>query len=208
MITTEQPEPALQFPMPASLPVPLSSHRPRNIGEWIREKSFPGDDSETMRRIQIMGHFDLMRHLESSARERFLEAADFVGLQNELVAATQGKCYMDPMPLMEAYARIAAYYRFTNSQAKQMELGQDRAAHWNATYIAWVRFYESEVQRFTAIGEITRTIVKVVVHADTEAGRLAQDDLDNLLEDRYGNLEMKARRIHRAGPVTRLKEEV
>jgi len=76
-----------------------------------------------------------------------------------------------------------------------MELGQDATNHWEALKIGWVRFYEEEIQRLTEVGEITRAVVKAVVHARTELGRLAEDHLDSLLEDRYGNLEIKARRI-------------
>ncbi len=173
--------------------------RPVMMQDRIQAAAFPGDNDSTLKNVQVLLHFDLIRWLEEKARKRYLEAADIVGLENELVQRMKQAVNLDPRPLEPAYGMIAAFYRFQTTGSCQMELGQDSAAHWEMVKNRWVDFYREKVERLTQDGRITRAIVQAVVQSHISAREEAEEALEVLLEDRYGNLELKARGTHRVG---------
>jgi hypothetical protein len=150
---------------------------------------FDGDDNGTLKWIQ---HDTYDRHLGllyGRARERYMQAARFVGVQTELGERVARLDTFDHRVLQAAHDESAAYYRFTYDAGGQMPLPLDGTppyAEWLEQ--RWRAFYEVEAESLAVDAAIARSVLTAVAYQNRNWGYAAEKELLDLLKLRYGPL--------------------
>lgn len=168
--------------------------------------AFLGDTDESLKSTQELIRFDLIRHLALRAKERYLEAVDFLNVEDEMADWLREAYSINTKSLEWVYADIAAAYRFHQSGQSQMELGQNPVEYGEKVKSDWETYFQEETEKLTEDGRITRAILESCWFQGTTRGEQAESRLDGLLPSRYYGLEKKAKRLDRER-VDRLLQE-
>jgi hypothetical protein len=146
---------------------------------------FPDDANETLKRVQCALFSTLVVHLVAPARRRYLEAMHFVGSDTELGERLWRMTSFDPRALERAYAKIAAYFRFTCDQGGQMPFPFDGLGYEEHLTGGWRAFLEREAAELARCDGIAIAIVTAVSYDQMPKGREAEEQLDSQLDVRY-----------------------
>ena len=146
---------------------------------------FPDDTNETLKRVQCALFSALVVHLVAPARRRYLDAMHFVGSGTELGERLWRMVSFDPRVLEGAYAKIAAYYRFTCDQGGQMPFPFDGLGYEEHLTGGWRAFFEHEAAELVRCDGIAIAIVTAVSYDQMPKGREAEEQLDSQLDVRY-----------------------
>jgi hypothetical protein len=157
--------------------------------------AFLGDTDESLKSTQELIRFDLIRHLALRAKERYLEAADFLGVEDAMAIRLREAQYFNVCPLEWAYDDIAAAYRFQHANQSQMKLGHSPEEHLEQLKSDWETFFNNEVEKLTEDGQLTRAILESCWFHGTKRGEQAESRLYQLLPSRYYGLEKRAKRL-------------
>jgi hypothetical protein len=163
----------------------------------VKIPAFPGDDNELLIRIQDSTE-DQAGSLYFRPQRRFLRSADLLGMDSAFVQKVRAAQSVELWRLKPIFASIAAVYRFKSQEAAQQELGSTAAAHEERLERDWLGFYHAEVDELTADDRFTLAVVKLVAGSPEEQHH-AEIEVEDALFKRYGELQHKARKIHRAG---------
>ncbi len=176
--------PTLTAPQPASieLPVPACPELPDAVPVWCA--AFFTDGNTAVKRIQSDSYPRLVAELFRAPRRRYLAACALVGEETGLAAALLAVDRFERPPLVRAYRKVAAFYRFAFIGEPQLELplGRDRAGE----RARWEAFFRAEARRLAELDHIALPLLHAVVDQGRAAGRVAESLAVNLLGVRYG----------------------
>ena len=164
---------------------------------------FPGDTNKTLKMVQHDCYWGKGWELFNAARNRYVAACRFVGVETEVFERILTLDRLDHRVLQGAHDKIAAYYRFAHDDGGQMTLFplekpiQSPYFDWeNASYERkllwrWVQFYDEEVKKLVEDDSIARAIVTAVAYENSPKGYDAEKILAELLEQWYGELKIE-----------------
>jgi len=146
---------------------------------------FPDDTNETLKQVQRALFSMLVVHLVAPVRRRYLDAMHFVGSETELGERLWRMVSFDPRALEGAYAKIAAYYRFTCDRGGQMPFPFDGLGYEEHLKRGWRQFFEREAAELAQCDGIAIAIVTALSYDEAPKGREAEEALDSQLDVRY-----------------------
>jgi hypothetical protein len=175
-------------------------------GGWLPVellKHFAGDVDSTIRRIQERTYAGNIEFLYSLPREEYLGTVECSGRQDEkLFRAVEDRTGFDHDVLLPAYDRIAAWFRFKNTDVWQTSLfpagessSNDSVSRREEVEREWVGFYRGECEAIAGHGETARAVLNAVGFAGEDRGEDALQALLRLLDKRYGALTNARRRL-------------
>ena len=148
---------------------------------------FPGDGNQTLKHIQHDLYSGLVGYLYHYARERYLKAAGFVGVDTELARILRDKPSFDHRVLQGAHDQIAAFYRFAHDDGGQIPLGIGPQEYEDLLRQRWSGFLHPEARNLAEVDAISHAVLAVVAYQNTEKGYACERQLADLLRQRYGD---------------------
>ena len=150
-------------------------------------KFFAGDINEVLMQVQKDCAPDLAGALFEAARDRYLLAANLVGINlvmTELVRNTRKRDYR---PLAESYTIIAAHFRYRYPDANQLPLFTSAPIYKDEPLTdKWIRFYYGETWRLVQNNDdLCRNVVVAGTYPWLDHGRLAASQVVKRLSDIY-----------------------
>lgn len=168
----------------------------------ILRTAFPGDSNQALKQVQHDLYDRLLWFVFQYPRDRYLGAIRLVGVDTELATRLQAIKSFDHRILQDAHDKIAEYYRFaydTGPQPMFPELSDGRS-YPEQLATAWTRSFHEELKDLTEIDEFVRSVLTAVAYPYTKTGDAAETLLRHFLQERYGDLEARARlRLAAAG---------
>ena len=163
------------------------------------QKHFAGDVDSTVRRIQEGTYTENIELLYARPREEYLATVESSERQDEkLFRAIEEKTSFDHDVLLPAYDRIAAWFRFKNTDVWQTSLfasgGKDSGSRREEVEREWGGFYRGECEAIARHGETARAVLNAVGFAGEDRGEDALQALLRLLDRRYRALTNARRR--------------
>lgn len=168
------------------------------------QKHFPGDTDSTLQKIQQDLYPKCSQWLYERTREKYMadiESAPredeqlFGPVEDKLYHAIKEKTSFDQGLLWPAYDRMAAWFRFNNTDVWQTSLFASQSGDENeaAERIErlrddWVEFYREECESIAQSDEMTRAVLNAVGFAGQDRGEDALHALLWLLDKRYRTL--------------------
>jgi hypothetical protein len=154
------------------------------------QKHFAGDVDCTIRTIQERTFEDSIECLYACARAEYLSIIESSEMRDEkLVQAVERTKTFDHDILLPAYDRIAACFRFKNTDIWQTSLfpagSDDSLSRREEAERDWVRFFRRECEAIAQTGETARAVLNAVGFAGEDRGEDALQALLCLLDGRY-----------------------
>lgn len=167
-------------------------------------KHFRGDVDSILKRIQEQSYPHIIENLYLHPRQKYL--ADVKGarsqdgqlfdvVKDKLFHAIKGKTTFDHEILLPAYDRIAAWFRFNNTDVWQTSLFSsanashaDSASRVEGLKSKWAEFYDRECDALAERDETARAVLNAVGFAGEDRGEDALQALLWLLDKKYASL--------------------
>lgn len=146
---------------------------------------FTGDGNTVLQQIQQECYAEMLVRLYTRARDRYLDACRLVGADTELAVRLREMSGFEHRTLQDIHDSLAAWFRFTQDDGGQMQLGEDAISYRSRLENQWRWWFDEEAGRLVADDEFTRAILKAAAHSGAEAGQAAESWLRQLLAERY-----------------------
>lgn len=172
----------------------------------IFSQAFPGDRNTALKVAQEETFMSLAPFLFFKAQTRYLDAARLLDVHSDLTARLAAVQSVPSSVLMPFYASIAAWFRFERYDLAQLDLFVPPRLHSQRLTETWETAFTAELNRLLRNDTYTRAMIELVT-GPSERKTAPADVLEDLFEEHYGGLELKARRIHRLGSPSQLAQE-
>ena len=151
---------------------------------------FPGDDDKVLMRVQFDAYHEVLGRLFSAARDAALTAPDKRqhGIDMPLLAQALKIETFDHRVLQDGHDLIAAYYRFLFSRFIAPRFSEDIERHKAFLREWWLVYAGHEIRALSSDSAFAAAVLRAVVHANTEEGYQAEDQLRQILEARYASV--------------------
>jgi len=167
------------------------------------ERLFLGDDNRAAKDMQQRAYPHYVLHLFGLARERFEAACRLVGTEPDILREALAIESVERPVLQQAYARIAAWYRYSTDGGRQLRLCllPDDAGAAGPDY-TWWEFFAGEAKWFVASSDaVVRLTLVAVAARGSGDGQVAEARLADRIADGYGPLSVARRfRFNRCSP--------
>ncbi len=151
---------------------------------------FQGDDNKLVMDIQHNAYSQLVGMIFHHAAMRFVQAAELVEFRNPLVVKLESIKVFDHRVLQNAHDYIAAWFRYSVPDASQLPLfGEAGIDSKDFIERRWIDFFKSEIDSLVRESAFVRAVIKAVVHANKDEGRVAERTITKLLTFRYSGRE-------------------
>lgn len=168
------------------------------------QKHFPGDGDSIIKKIQEQSYPDFIELLYTRPRLKYLADVKASGSQDgqlfdvaedKLFHAVKDKTTFDHDILLPAYDRIAAWFRFNNTDVWQTSLfpssrftPSDSASRLETLEQEWAEFYRGECLAIAERDETAKAVLNAVGFAGKDRGEDAVQALLWLLDKKYTSL--------------------
>ena len=168
----------------------------------IWQAAFFTDSSRLAKEIQRATYPGLAFELFDAARQRYLDACAFVGVETELTGLLRKIQPLEQPFLKRAYRKIAAFYRFAFVGDRQTELQFPLPASGTASPTgtetenlkqSWRNFLRNEARRLARIDHIATSLLRAVAFGDSAEARAAEAHVVDMLDERYGRFYLQRR---------------
>ena len=146
-------------------------------------------------------YWELVGHLYYYARERYLRAVRFLGVETELYRRVKEKDSLDHRVLQPIHDEIAGYYdhKFDTAQRSLEEIpgySDPRPSKWqlfrtdNLPYeqklrMQWCDYFHRQARELAEIDSFAQAILTAVAYQNTEQGYDAEGFLLTTIKERY-----------------------
>jgi len=161
----------------------------------IMRTAFPGDINHALIQVQHDLYNRLLWFVFQYPRDRYLQAIQLAGVDTELATRLRAIKSFDHRILQDAHDKIAEYYRFAYDAGPQPMFPEltNGLSYPEQLATAWTQFFHEELKNLTEIDDFVRSVLTAVAYQNTETGDAAETLLRDFLQERYGNLEERAR---------------
>lgn len=163
----------------------LRESRLTHKGAMIVGAEFAGDSDAFLKAKQHSLYWELVGHIYTVARDRYLAACRLLRVETELSRAVIDKHKFDHCTLQDAHDRIAARFRFRQTHGPQLNIGEDHAKFEERLEREWRDFFADELKRLVQDDEFTRLVLTAVAYGNQDAGLTAESRLRQLLDETY-----------------------
>lgn len=115
---------------------------------WVGTE-FPGDDNRVLKYVQHAVYGEMVGRLFSGPRDRYLNAARLLRVDNEFVQKLRAMTSFDHRTLQGAHDRIAAFFRFRHDDGGQLQLGETEDVYRQRLERDWRAFFQDEIEDLT-----------------------------------------------------------
>ncbi len=158
-------------------------------------KEFPGDQNDTLMRVQHALYGETLIRLFAAPRDRYLAACRLTEVETEIATRARAMTGFDHRTLQDVHDQIAAWYRFSRDDGGQLRLGEVVGDFEKRLSCEWRDFFAREVDALADADEFTRGILAAAVFANSARGLAAQAGLRERLRERYAPM-YSARKGH------------
>ena len=154
----------------------------------IVASEFPGDDNETLKRVQHALYGQMLICLFLSPCDGYLAACRLTGSDTEIGTRVRAMTGFDHRTLQSAHDQIAAWYRFSVDDGGQLRLGESALAFEARLSAEWRDFFRREIEALAESDEFTRDILAAAVFANSDRGLAAEAGVREFLKERYARM--------------------
>jgi hypothetical protein len=158
---------------------------------WVGTE-FPGDTNQTLKDVQFRLYGEMLVRLYSKPRDRYLDAIRLVQVDTDLATKVRSMDGFDHRTLQDIHDLIAAWFRFSQDDGGQLQLGETEEAYQTRMATRWRAFFEEELDRLASDDEFSRAVLIAAAFGNTERGYAAEAQLREMLKERYRAMKQSA----------------